>query len=65
MLKGIDIPSGLIIMDAGTDAVNTTCWLVNKLKEIGGGRIISIDNDPETFPEAKRKLGKLAGLVEL
>jgi len=52
-------------MDAGTDAVNTTCWLVNKLKEIGGGRIISIDNDPETFPEAKRKLGKLAGLVEL
>lgn len=63
MLKGIDL-RGLVIMDAGTGAANTTCWLANKVKEAGSGRIISIDNDPETFPDAKRKLGELAGLVE-
>jgi len=63
MLKGIDI-RGLVIMDAGTGAANTTLWLASKLKEAGGGRIISIDNDPETFTEAKRKLGQLAELVE-
>jgi len=63
MLKGIDL-HGLVIMDAGTGAANTTCWLANKVKETGSGRIISIDNDPETFAEAKRKLGELAGLVE-
>ncbi|MCL6579518.1 MAG: class I SAM-dependent methyltransferase [Candidatus Bathyarchaeota archaeon] len=63
MLKGIDI-RGLVIMDAGTGAANTTLWLASKLKEVGGGRIISIDNDPETFLDARRKLGELAGLVE-
>ena len=63
MLKGIDL-RGLVIMDAGTGAANTTCWLASKVKEAGSGRIISIDNDPETFPDAKRKLGELAGLVE-
>lgn len=53
MLKGIDL-QGLAIMDAGTGAANTTLWLAEQLNEAGGGKIISIDNDPETFPEAKR-----------
>ncbi len=63
MLQGINL-RGLLIMDAGTGAANTTLWLAKKLKEAGGGRIISVDNDPETFPDAGRKLGKLAELVE-
>jgi len=63
MLKEIDL-RGLVIMDAGTGAANTTCWLANKVKETGSGRIISIDKDPDTFAEANRKLGELTGLVE-
>jgi len=63
MLKGIDL-QGLVIMDAATGAANTTRWLASKLKQAGSGRIISIDNDPEVFPPAKKKLGELAGLVE-
>jgi ubiquinone/menaquinone biosynthesis C-methylase UbiE len=63
MLKGINL-RGLVIMDAATGAANTTCWLASKLKETGGGKIISIDNDAETFPDAKRKLGELAEFVE-
>jgi len=63
MFRGIDL-RGLIVMDAGTGAANTTLWLAKKLKEAGGGRIISIDIDPETFPDAKRKLGELAEMVE-
>jgi len=63
MLKGINL-CGLVIMDAGTGAANTTCWLASKVKEAGGGKIISIDKDEETFPDAKRKLGELAELVE-
>jgi len=63
MLKGIDL-QGLVIMDAGTGAANTTHWLATKLNEAGSGKIISIDNDPETFPDAKGKLGDLARLVE-
>jgi len=63
ILKGINL-RGLVIMDAGTGAANTTCWLANKLKETGSGKIISIDNDPETFPDAEQKLGELAGLVK-
>jgi SAM-dependent methyltransferase len=63
MLKGISL-RGLVIMDAATGAANTTCWLASKLKEAGGEKIISIDNDAETFPDAKRKLGELAEFVE-
>ena len=63
MLRGINL-RGLRVMDAGTGAANTTLWLAKKLKEAGGGRIISVDNDPETFPDAKRKLGELAKLVD-
>ena len=63
MLKGFDL-CGLVLMDAGTGAANTTLWLAKKLKEAGGGKIISVDNDPEAFPDAKRKLGELAELVE-
>jgi len=63
MLKGINLRS-LVIMDAATGAAHTTCWLAKKLKEAGSGRIISVDNDPETFPDAKRKLSKLAEWVK-
>ncbi len=63
MLKGINL-CGLVVMDASTGAADTTLWLAEKMKETGGGSIISIDNDPETFLDAKRKLGKLAELVE-
>jgi ubiquinone/menaquinone biosynthesis C-methylase UbiE len=63
MLRGINL-RGLLVMDAGTGAANTTLWLAKKLKEDGGGKIISIDNNPETFPDAKRKLGELTKLVE-
>lgn len=63
MLKGINLRD-MTIMDAATGAANTTLKLANKLKEAGGGKIISIDNDPETFPDARKKLGKLAELVE-
>jgi SAM-dependent methyltransferase len=63
MLRGITL-RGLVIMDAATGAANTTCWLASKLKESGGGKIISIDNDAKTFPDAKRKLGELTEFVE-
>jgi len=63
ILKGIDL-RGLLVMDAGTGAANTTLWLAKKLKEAGGGRIISIDIGSETFPDAKRKLGELVDMVE-
>lgn len=63
MLRGINL-RGLLVMDAGTGAANTTLWLAKKLKEAGGGRLISIDIDSETFPDAKRKLGELADMVE-
>lgn len=52
-------------MDAGTGAANTTLWLASKLKATGGGRIISIDSDPETLPDARRKLCELAGWLSL
>jgi len=63
MLRGINLRNS-VIMDAGTGAANTTFWLAKKLKEAGGGRIFSIDNNSETFSDAKRKLGELAELVE-
>ena len=63
MLKGINL-RGLTVMDAGTGAANTALWLAKKLREAGGGRLISIDIDLETFPDAKRKLGELADMVE-
>jgi predicted O-methyltransferase YrrM len=53
MLKGIDL-QGLAIMDAGTGAANTTLWLAEQLNEAGGGKIISIHNDPDD--EADRLL---------
>ena len=36
ILKGIDL-RGLLVMDAGAGAANTTLWLAKKLKEAGGG----------------------------
>jgi len=64
MLRRISL-HGLRVMDVGTGAANTTLWLAKKLKEDGGGGlIISIDNNPETFSDAQRKLGELAKLVE-
>lgn len=63
MLRGISL-RGMVVMDAGTGAGNITLWLARKLKEDGGKKIFSIDNDPETFPDAKNKLGVLAELVD-
>jgi ubiquinone/menaquinone biosynthesis C-methylase UbiE len=63
MLRGINL-CGLVVMDASTGIADTTLWLAKELKEAGSGRIISIDKDPETFPDARRKLGELAEMVE-
>ncbi|MFX0203860.1 MAG: class I SAM-dependent methyltransferase [Candidatus Hodarchaeota archaeon] len=63
MLKGINLQD-LVVMDAGTGAANTTLWLAQKLSVAGGRGIISIDHDPETFPDAKKKLGKLTKPVD-
>ena len=64
MFKDINF-SGLTIMDAATGAGKATMLLARKLMEGGGkGNVISIDIDPETFPEVKKKLGELARFVE-
>lgn len=63
MLKEINL-HGLVIMDAAAGAANTTRWLASKVKQAGGGRIISIDKNAEVFSDAKRKLGDLAEFVE-
>ncbi|MFQ5818645.1 MAG: class I SAM-dependent methyltransferase [Candidatus Heimdallarchaeota archaeon] len=62
MLKGINLQD-LVVMDAGTGAANTTLWLAQKLNDAGSSEIISIDHNPDTFPDAKRKLNKFAKLV--
>jgi predicted O-methyltransferase YrrM len=63
MLRAIDL-CGLVVVDAGTGAANTTLWLAKELKEAGGGKIISIDRNLEVFSDAESKLGELARLVE-
>lgn len=63
VLKDINLRR-LLIVDAGTGAANTTLWLAQKLKEADGGRIISIDNDAEVFPDAKAKLSDFRNVVE-
>jgi len=63
MLEGKNLQN-LVVMDAGTDAANTTFWLAQKLKVAGGSRIISIDHDQEIFPDAKKKLGELTKPVD-
>jgi len=64
LLDEIDF-SDLRVMDAGTGTGRTTSLLAGKVAETGGkGRILSVDIDPETFPEAKRMLGEHARFVE-
>ena len=64
LLDGIDF-SDVTVMDAGTGTGRTTSLLAGKVAEAGGkGRILSVDIDPETFPEAKRMLGEHARFVE-
>jgi ubiquinone/menaquinone biosynthesis C-methylase UbiE len=63
MLKDINL-RGLLVVDAGTGAANTTLWLAKRLEEADGGKIISIDNDAEVFPNAKSKLSEFRNVVE-
>ncbi len=64
LLEGIDF-SNIAILDAGTGAGNTTLKLAKKMVEVDGkGKIVSVDIDPATFPEVKKKLGDLARFVE-
>lgn len=64
LLEGTDF-SNIVVLDAGTGAGNTTLELATRMAEAGGkGRIVSVDIDPETFPDAKKKLEELARFVE-
>lgn len=61
---GIDY-SDLTVLDAATGAGGATLELAKRIAEAdGGGKVISVDIDPEAFPYAKEKLGKFARLVE-
>lgn len=52
-------------MDAGTGAGNATLMLARKIAEAGGkGKVVSVDIDPETFLDVKKRLGELARFVE-
>jgi ubiquinone/menaquinone biosynthesis C-methylase UbiE len=64
LLDGIDF-SKIRIMDAGTGAGSTTLLLARRLAEAGSvGKIVSVDIDPATFPDVRRKLGTLARFVK-
>ena len=64
LFEGIDF-SDITVLDAATGAGNTTLNLARKMAEAGGrGKIISVDIDPETFQDVKKKLGELARFVE-
>jgi len=59
LLEGID-SSDIKILDAGTGAGNTTLELARRMAQAESKRkIVSVDIDPKTFPEVKRKLGEL------
>lgn len=64
LLNGIDF-SNITIMDAGTGAGSTTLLLARRLAEARSkGKIVSVDIEPDTFPDVKRKLGTLARFVK-
>lgn len=63
MFRDINFRRALVV-DAGTGAANTTFWLAKKLKEAGGGKLVSIDNDAEVFPDARAKLSEFRKIVE-
>ncbi|MEW6524171.1 MAG: class I SAM-dependent methyltransferase [Bacillota bacterium] len=55
---------GRAVLDAGTGAGQTTAELARRVAAAGGGRIISVDRDPESFELAIRRLGAGRELVE-
>lgn len=56
LFDGIDF-SDIAILDAGTGAGNITLKLARKLAEAGArNKIISVDIDPKTFQDVKKKL---------
>jgi ubiquinone/menaquinone biosynthesis C-methylase UbiE len=64
LLGGIDF-SNIMVLDAATGAGNITLKLARKMAEANGkGKITSVDIDPETFQDVKKKLGELARFVE-
>ena len=64
LLEGI-IFSDITVLDAATGAGNTTLKLARKMAEANGkGKIVSVDIDPETFPDVKKELCELARFVE-
>ena len=65
MLDGIDY-SNILIFDAGTGAGTTTLKLARKMSEVDSkGKTVSVDIDPVTFNDIKKKLGDLVRYVEL
>jgi ubiquinone/menaquinone biosynthesis C-methylase UbiE len=64
LLEGIEF-SEITILDAATGAGNTTLKLARKMAGAQStGKIVSVDVDPETFPDVKKKLGDLSRYVE-
>jgi ubiquinone/menaquinone biosynthesis C-methylase UbiE len=57
--------SNIIVLDAATGTGSTTLILARKMAEVNGkGKIISIDIEPDSFPEVKEKLEDLARYIE-
>jgi len=64
LLDRIDF-SDITVLDAGTGAGKTTLKLARKMAEVDSkGKITSVDINPETFQDGKKKLGELARFVE-
>ena len=64
LLDRIDF-SDITVLDAGTGAGKTTLKVARRMAEVDGeGKIISVDINPETFQDVKKKLGELARFVE-
>ena len=55
LLEGIDF-SNITILDAATGAGGITSVLAKSMNEAKGkGKIVSVDIDPENFPDVKKK----------
>jgi ubiquinone/menaquinone biosynthesis C-methylase UbiE len=56
LTDGIDF-SDVTVLDAATGAGGATLMLARKIAEAGGnGKVISVDIDPNTFPDVRAKL---------